>query len=214
MWCDDSCPGASAKPLVLVSFIPMSFVHLPRARWALALLLLAVAPRASAAQTTLKVNAATALLGVPGVGVERVVGPRTSIQVDFTASLWKSIDRAPAQLVMLIPEWRHHFREGHLGPYAGLHAGVIGFRLQKWDHRGGDQFQEGFGAVFGGTVGYKQRVSERMVLDWYLGGGTAQTKYKGYLVSTGERYDGEDGWNESGEWLPYRGGVMLTFRLP
>lgn len=180
----------------------------------LAFALLAATPRSGAAQTTLKLNAATTLLGVPGVGVERVIGPRTTVQLDLTVSLWKSIDHAPAQFAILIPEWRHHFRDGRLGPYVGLHAGVIGFRVQKWDWRNSDYYQEGFGAVFGGTVGYKRRLNDRMVLDWYLGAGTAQSKYKGYSISTGERYDGEEGWNESGEWLPYRGGVMLTFRLP
>jgi Protein of unknown function (DUF3575) len=178
------------------------------------LALLAAISRSGAAQTTLKVNAATTLLGVPGVGVERVLGPRTTFQLDLTASLWKSIDHAPARFAILIPEWRYHLRDGHVGPYVGVHAGVIGFRVQKWDWRNSDFYQEGFGAVFGGTVGYKRRISERLVLDWYFGGGTAQSKYKGYAISTGERYDGEEGWNESGEWLPYRGGVMLTFRLP
>ncbi len=197
----------------------MSSLHFRRLGSALcaialpALELLAATPCTSAAQTTLKVNAATTLLGVPGVGIERVLGPRTTFQVDLTASLWRSVGGAPMQFAMLVPEWRWHFRARRVGPYLGLHAGAIGFRVQKWDHRNTDQYQEGFGAVFGATFGYKQAINERMVLDWFIGGGTAQSKYKGYSISTGDRYDGESGWNESGEWLPYRGGVMLTFGL-
>ena len=159
---------------------------------------------------TWKINAATALVGLPHVAWERpLAGPRT-LQVDLLVSPWRSVDHAPMQFGILVGEWRHHFREPGTGPYLGLHVGVVGFRLQKWDYRGTEFYQEGFGAVGGVTAGYEWRLASGAVLDLFFGGGTAQTKYKGYSYLTGERYDEERGWNESGEWAPYRAGVMLS----
>lgn len=164
------------------------------------------------AQPRLKVNGITALVLVPQVGLEWARDPRTSVQVDVTASFWRSVDGAPMQFVMLVPEWRRHLRALGSGPYFGLHVGATAFKLQKWNYRGTDKYQEGFGLLAGATIGYERTLASGWVLDAFLGGGTVQTKYKGYLLSTGERYDGEPGFNESGEWLPYRGGVMLSYR--
>ena len=51
------------------------------------------------------------------------------------------------------------------------------------------------------------------MLDCFLGGGWHQGFYKGYLLSTGERYEHAENYNKSGEWLPYRGGVMVSYKL-
>jgi hypothetical protein len=51
------------------------------------------------------------------------------------------------------------------------------------------------------------------MLEFFLGGGSHQGFYKGYYLSTGERYDSAEGYNKSGEWIPYRGGVMVSYRI-
>jgi len=160
----------------------------------------------------IKVNAVTTLVGVPGVGVERPLNERWSFQFDATLSPWRSVDGLPMQLLILIPEWRYHFGTQDRGWYAGGHAGASWFRLQKWDHRGSDRYQEGFGVLFGGTLGYQRPIDERWGVEAFLGGGNSQALYKGYFRLTGERYDTANGWNQSGEWIAYRGGVMLTYR--
>jgi hypothetical protein len=50
------------------------------------------------------------------------------------------------------------------------------------------------------------------MLDYFLGG-NQQGFYHGYYLSTGERYETAKNWNKSGEWLPYRGGVMVSYRI-
>jgi hypothetical protein len=50
-------------------------------------------------------------------------------------------------------------------------------------------------------------------MDIYAGIGTSQDFYKGYVRSTGARYDVAEGFNKSGEILPYRGGVMISYKL-
>ena len=58
----------------------------------------------------------------------------------------------------------------------------------------------------------------RWNLDLYLGLGTMQSFYKGYDKISGDRYDTEGDsmgreTNRSGEWLPYKGGLMLSYKL-
>ncbi|MCL4214343.1 MAG: DUF3575 domain-containing protein [Gemmatimonadales bacterium] len=177
---------------------------------ALLLLLPAAAP---GAQTFVKLNGLTSLIGVPGAGVEFTLSERLTYQVDATASFWRSVDRVPMQFLIVTSEWRYHLRPGQTGLYLGAHVGATGFRLQKWEYRGTDLYQEGFGVLLGGTVGYKRGLGERWSIDVFAGGGTAQSLYKGYHAETGFRYDIGPGWNKSGEWLPYRGGVMFARRI-
>lgn len=177
-------------------------------RWAFTLAMLAVGSSLSA-QTVVKVSPFTPV-GLLGVGVERVTGARRSVQTDLTGSLWRSMGATPTQFVLLTHEWRRYRRAPGEGPYLALGVGVHGFRVRKWDHRGTDRFQEGFGAHGGGSVGYQRPIGARWTLDAYVGGGTMQSLYKGYEASTGRRYDGARGWNRSGELAPYRVGVMLA----
>ena len=51
------------------------------------------------------------------------------------------------------------------------------------------------------------------MLDVFLGGGNHQAFYKDYSLTTGERVDKAKDYNKSGEWLPYRGGVMVSYRI-
>jgi hypothetical protein len=40
----------------------------------------------------------------------------------------------------------------------------------------------------GATIGYQTKINDKFMLD-LLGGGNQQGFYKGYLLSTGERYE-------------------------
>lgn len=213
IWCGGSCRGASAEGVALVSFHRMPSSS--RASLLMVLLTLSFcSARTSAAQATLKVNGATAVLGVANFGVERASGARRSFQWDVTISGWRSVRGGPQQFIILVPEWRWYRRSTSEGPYVGLNTGVTAFRIQRWSYIGTEYYQEGAGVLFGGTIGYKRVLNRKWTMDLFVGGGTIQSKYKGYRLDTGERYDGERGWNESGEWLPYRGGVMFERRLP
>ena len=52
-------------------------------------------------------------------------------------------------------------------------------------------------------------------MDLYVGGGSIQSYYKGYHKELGVRYDTDPTrqYNQSGEWLPYRGGIMISYRI-
>jgi hypothetical protein len=67
--------------------------------------------------------------------------------------------------------------------------------------------------MIGATIGYEKKINERVVLDCFLGGGSSQGFYKGYYLDSNIRYDKAKDYNKSGEWIPYRAGVMISYRI-
>lgn len=167
----------------------------------------------SQSQTYVKVNALTTLLAVPNVGIETSVGKKSTFQFDILASPWKSVNNKPLQFYTFIPEYRYHFQEKYNGLYVGAHMGMTLFNFQKWNYLNTDLYEKGFGYIIGATIGYEKKINDRFMLDCFLGGGNQQGFYHGYHISTGERYETAQHWNKSGEWLPYRGGVMVSYRI-
>lgn len=164
-------------------------------------------------QTYVKFNGATALVAIPHVGVETSIGKKTTLQVDLLGSFWESFNGSPIKAVMLFPEVRYHFHEKFNGFYAGAHIGGGAYEIQKWNYANTDKYQKGYSLYLGATIGYEWKLNDKWMLDIFVGGGSQSGAYKGYYKSTGERYDGAKKFNKSGEWLPYRGGVMISYKL-
>lgn len=162
-------------------------------------------------QTAIKGNITT-LAGVPNLGVEFNLGDHTTFQVDAMASFW-TIDGVPYKFGVLFPEFRYYTKQAGFGWYFGGHIGAGTFELQKWNQAKVNSFQRGYTILFGATIGYQFVLNERLNLEVFLGGGNQQANYKGYSLETGERGDGAKNYNKSGEWLPYRGGLMLVYKL-
>lgn len=160
-------------------------------------------------QTSIKGNITT-LVGIPNFGLETNLGKKTTFQIDVAASFW-TIDGVPYKFALLFPEFRYYTRESGYGFFAGAHIGGGKYKLQKWNQIGG--FQEGYSVFYGLTIGYQFHLNSRLNLELFLGGGSQQGYYKGYSLETGERTDGATGYNKSGEFLPYRGGIMLVYKL-
>lgn len=167
----------------------------------------------SQSQTYVKVNALTTLMTIPNVGIETSIGKKSTLQFDVLSSFWKSLKGNPAQFYIFIPEYRYHFHEKFNGFYVGGHVGATIFNFQKWNYLNTDKYEEGFGYVIGATIGYQTKINDKFTLDCFLGGGSHQGFYKGYYVGTDTRYEKAKDYNKSGEWLPYRGGVMISYRL-
>ena len=164
-------------------------------------------------QTYIKANVFTTLLTIPNVGIETSIGKKSTFQFDVTASFWKSIKGNPRQFYLFIPEYRYHFKEKNNGFYVGAHIGATIFNFQKWNYLNTNKYEEGLGYVMGATIGYKAKINDKLHLDCFLGGGSHQGFYKGYYIGTRERYESAKNYNKSGEWLPYRGGVMLSYQI-
>ena len=164
-------------------------------------------------QTYVKVNALTTLLTIPNIGIETSIGKKSTFQFDILSSPWKSVNGKPREFYMFIPEYRYHFKEKYNGFYVGAHVGMTLFNFQKWNYLNTDLYEKGLGYAMGATIGFQTKINKRFMLDCFLGGGNHQGFYKGYNLKTGERYDGAKNYNKSGEWLPYRGGVMVSYSL-
>lgn len=169
----------------------------------------------SQSQTYIKGNAATALLLIPNVGIETSIGKKSTFQFDILSSFWSSIDGRPSEFYTFIPEYRFHFHEKYNGFYAGAHVGFDMFNVSKWNYYNIGVYQTGVGYVMGATIGYQKKLNDKFLLDFFIGGGNHQGFYHSYYIETGERYelDKAVGRNKSGEWLPYRLGVMVSYRI-
>lgn len=166
-------------------------------------------------QTFIKFNGATALVGIPNVGIETSIGEKTTFSFDVMASFWKSFNgNSPMEFYTFTPEIRYHFKEKYNGFYVGAHAGPDFYKLQKWNYWDTNKYEHGFGYRLGVTVGYNIKLNDKFLLDIFAGGGWHQGFYHGYYNDgTPGRYEKAQNWNKSGEWLPYRGGVMISYKL-
>ena len=181
-----------------------------------------------------KGNLLFAPIGMLNVGYEHAFNNHWTGQVDLFVSPWKSFGGKHAQIALVGVDGRYYFRKAFEGFYVGgnITGGV--YNVQKWNywndsyytHKNGDAtpyieknlYQKGYTFVLGAVGGYQFVISDRWTLDLYLGIGTMQSFYKGYDKISGDRYDnledsmGRD-WNRSGEWMPYRGGLMLSYKF-
>lgn len=167
----------------------------------------------SQAQTYIKANAFTTLLTIPNVGIETSIGEKSTFHFDALASFWKSVNGKPREFYTFTPEYRYHFKEKYNGFYAGAHIGASIFNFQKWNYINTNLYEKGVGYFIGSTIGYQIKINDKFMLDCFLGGGWHQGFYKGYDLTTGIRYEKAKNYNKSGEWLPYRGGIMVSYKL-
>ena len=164
-------------------------------------------------QQRVHVNAATTLLGFPSVGYEKGLGKRFSFHIDAIGSSFNRYHNMPLKFLIITPEIRYYSKPEQTGFYVGGHIGGSTFHLQKYNYANSNLYQKGYNYMAGISIGYVYAVTEKFALEAFVGGGTIQSFYKGYDMTTGLRYEGADKFNKSGEWLPYRGGVNLIWKI-
>ena len=168
----------------------------------------------------LKGNLLLAPVGILNAGVEYQLNSKYTLQGDVLISPWKSFAGYHAQIYMGTIEGRYYFKEAFKKWYVGANFGSSVYDLTKIINDPNkisyielERYQKGFNFTLGGTVGYQFEWKEKWNLDVFLGGGFIHAFYHGYENPEGQRYDGADNWNKSGEFLPYRGGIMLSYKL-
>lgn len=189
-------------------------------------------PPKNTKQVYLKTNALFLPIGMLNAGVEYQLSKKYTLQSDIFISPWKSFSGHEAQIYMIGFEGRYYFSEAFKHFYVGANFSAAKFVIQKWGYWNDNPYvlhgeptpyitsnlyQKGFSLLFGATVGYQFQLGEKWNMDIYLGGGSSQGFYKGYDRLSGDRYDVKDpkstAWDKSGEWIPYRGGVMISYKL-
>jgi len=175
----------------------------------------------------IKGNALFAPIGILNLGIEKQISPKYTLQGDVFISPWKSFSGHELQFYSVSAEGRYYFNEAFKHWYIGANVSVAAYNASKWNYWNDDTFenwngetlrnsnlyQRGFSIMLGVTAGYQFQLSERWNLDIYGTVGTSQGFYKGYDRTTGRRYDSAEKFNKSGEIIPYRGGVMISYKL-
>jgi len=176
----------------------------------------------------IKGNALFIPIGIVNLAIEHQLSKKFTVQGDVFISPWKSFDGHELQYYSISAEGRYYFNEAFRHFYVGANIATSAFTLQKWNYwteepyyndygevfTSSNLYQKGYSLILGVTLGYQFRVSDRWNIDLYGSVGTSQDFYKGYDRTTGERYDRKDNkFNRSGEILPYRGGVMISYKL-
>ncbi|WP_326320840.1 DUF3575 domain-containing protein [Chryseobacterium salviniae] len=176
----------------------------------------------------IKGNALFIPIGIVNLALEHQLSKKFTVQGDVLISPWKSFDGHELQYYSISAEGRYYFNEAFRHFYVGANIATSAFTLQKWNYwpdepyyndygevfTSSNLYQKGYSIIFGVTLGYQFKVSDRWNIDLYGTIGTSQDFYKGYDRTTGERYDRKDNkFNRSGEILPYRGGVMISYKL-
>jgi len=183
----------------------------------------------STKSTYVKANALFLPFGMLNAGIETQLSQKFTFQGDVFISPWKSFMNHEAQVYMIGFEGRYYFKEAFKHWYVGANISAARYILQKYNYWPNEPYapygedtgyiksnlyQNGYSFLFGATVGYQFELSENWNMDVYLGAGTSQGLYKGYDRLSGERYDYKvKNWNRSGEWIPYRGGVMISYKI-
>ena len=75
-------------------------------------------------------------------------------------------------------------------------------------------YQSGRNTYYGVTVGKKFRLKNpRYGLELFIGFGSSQSNYKYYNGDEVRDFENDRAFSKSGEELPYKGGIMFTYRL-
>lgn len=178
----------------------------------------------------IKLNILSALVMIPNIGIEVKVSDKLGYQLDTTALSYDSMDGSPVHVTQIFNELRFYPRlksnKNHRSFYIGAHwgYGMFTLRLPKFitsfvDSAPKDEgsYQSGRNTYYGITFGKKIPLkSNKFNIELFIGGGSSQSYYKNYNKFENRIYENPDSrkiFNNSGEELIYRGGVMLSYRL-
>ena len=183
-----------------------------------------------AAQTELKFNLASALILTPNIGIEVQLSEKLGYQLDTSATFFDNVEGSPFQTTQIFNELRYYpkLKEGRnkrsffIGPHIGY--GMFTLRIPQFitsivdtELKEEGSYQSGRNAYYGITIGKKIPLNNNNFnLEIFIGGGSSQSNYKYYNKEGNRIYENPDlekDFNQSGEELVYKGGVMLTYKL-
>ena len=183
-----------------------------------------------AAQTEIKFNLASALILTPNIGIEVQLSEKFGYQLDTSATFFDDIEGSPFQTTQIFNELRYYpkLKEGKnersffIGPHVGY--GMFTLRIPKFitsivdtELKEEGSYQSGRNAYYGITIGKKIPLKNKNFnLEVFIGGGSSQSNYKYYNKEGNRIYENpniEKDFNQSGEELVYKGGVMLSYKL-
>lgn len=177
----------------------------------------------SFAQTYIKFNLATPFIGGVNPAVETVISKKWTFSFDVFSTFRNETDtRGPFRVLMVMPEGRYYFKEKFKGFYGGINAGYALARMTKPDWWGEDyaasKIYDVAWIITGGfSIGYEHSINKRWMLEAFVGGGRAWSMHEEFYFPDGGRPLNHEGKpihvNGSEEYLPYRGGINICYKL-
>jgi hypothetical protein len=178
----------------------------------------------------IKFNLFSALLLIPNIGIEVQLSEKFGYQLDTSASFYDNIEGSPFHSTQIFNELRYYptLKEGKnkRSFFIGTHIGYGMFTLKipkfvtsiiDTELKEEGSYQSGRNTYYGITIGKKIPLkNDKLNLEIFVGGGTSQSNYKYYNKLENRVYgnpDIEKDFNQSGEELVYKGGVMITFKI-
>lgn len=178
---------------------------------------------ASFAQTYAKFNIATPFIGGVNPSVETAISEKWTFSFDVLATFKnETSSHGPFRILMVMPEGRYYLKEKFKGFYGGINAGYAMARMTKPDWWGEDyaanhEYDVAWIIVAGFTIGYEYNINDRWMLEAFIGGGRAWSMHERFIYPDGGRGTKADGsiikLNGSEEYLPYKGGINISYRL-
>ncbi|MDA9323512.1 DUF3575 domain-containing protein, partial [Flavobacteriaceae bacterium] len=177
----------------------------------------------SQAQSELKFNLATSLVLVPNIGIEIKINEKIGYQLDTSASFWDSVDGSPYQFVQIFNELRFYLDKSNRSIFIGPHIGYGMFTLKNpkfltdivdTAYKEEGSYQSGRNTYYGLTIGKKVALKNpKFGLEFFIGFGSSQSNYKYYNGDEIRDFENDRAFSKSGEELPYKGGIMLSYKL-
>ncbi|MFI3298357.1 MAG: DUF3575 domain-containing protein [Rikenellaceae bacterium] len=172
-------------------------------------------------QTYLRSNALYLAVLMPNIGVETRLSDNFTFEGEVNVSLWKNLgkNKIPMQFVQYIVGARWYPKGVYNGFYTGGDFSFDLYNMNRWNYwkgnvaENGIKVQHGYGYYLGATIGYEMKLSERWLIDFYVGGGWHLGTYWGERVFEDKPSEMYVSWNKSGEWLPYKIGVTFGYKL-
>ncbi len=175
---------------------------------------------AKAQNVELKLNVASLAVSIVNPSLELPVGSRNSLTWDYVgAYAEESFMGTDYPFMFSMNTWgyrRYSDEQGsRMGFFYGAEFTVNQYRMNKNivplvanDHAT-DSYDMGHGIIIGFTAGYKYPLTERLNLEASLAAGWQHSRHEGYNADGVRTFD----FNVTAEWLPYRAGLSLCYRL-
>lgn len=178
---------------------------------------------ASFGQTYAKFNLATPFIGGVNPSVETAISNHWTFAFEVLATFKNETSTSgPFRVLMVMPEGRYYFKEKFKGFYAGINTGYAMARMTKptwWgeDYASIKQYDVAWIITAGFSFGYEYQISDRWMVEAFVGGGRAWSMHEQFIYPDGGRPTYPDGkpikLNGSQEYLPYKGGINISYRL-
>lgn len=175
------------------------------------------------AQTYVKFNLATPFIGGVNPAVETAISSKWTFAFDVFSTFRNETEtKGPFRVLMIMPEGRYYFKEKFKGFYGGINAGYALARMTKPDWWGFDYAEQKLYDVAwiitgGFSIGYEYYINKRWMVEAFVGGGRAWSMHESFYFPDGGRPLTSEGKpvhiNGSEEYLPYRGGINICYKL-